>query len=80
MASSLVELIRIDNKAAKHLHVTNSCKGGFVNTLVNVKVTLINSPRVHSCCKPPRYVPYKGTYIPYNGTYGASDQGQMLDV
>ncbi len=32
------------------------------------------------CCKPPRYVPYKGTYVPQDGTYGASDQGQMLDV
>jgi hypothetical protein len=33
-----------------------------------------------SCCKPPRYVPYKGTYVPYDGTYGVPDQGQMLDV
>ncbi len=32
------------------------------------------------CCKPPRYVPYKGTYVPYDGTYGTSDQGQTLDV
>ncbi len=34
----------------------------------------------NNCCKPPRYVLYKGTYVPYDGTYGASDQGQMLDV
>ncbi len=32
------------------------------------------------CCKPPSYVPYKGTYVPYDGTFGAPDQGQMLDV
>ncbi len=32
------------------------------------------------CCKPPSYVPYKGTYVPYNGTFGVPDQGQMLDV
>ncbi len=32
------------------------------------------------CCKPPRYVPYKGTYVPYEGTHGAPDQGQTLDV
>ncbi len=33
-----------------------------------------------SCCKPPRYVPYKCTYVPYDGTFGVSDQGRMLDV
>ncbi len=33
-----------------------------------------------ACCKPPRYVPYKGTYVPYDGTFGAPDQGQTLDV
>ncbi len=32
------------------------------------------------CCKPPSYVPYKGTYVPYDGTVGAPDQGQMLDM
>ncbi len=32
------------------------------------------------CCKPPSYVPYKGTYVLYKGTFGAPDQGQMLDV
>jgi hypothetical protein len=32
------------------------------------------------CCKPPSYVPYKGTYVPYDGTFGVPDQGQMLDV
>ncbi len=32
------------------------------------------------CCKPPRYVPYKGTYVPYDDTYGVPDQCQMLDV
>ncbi len=21
-----------------------------------------------ACCRPPRYVPYKGTYVPYDGT------------
>jgi hypothetical protein len=35
---------------------------------------------ISSCCKPPRYVPYKFTYVPYDGTFGASDQGQMLDM
>ncbi len=46
-------------------------------------ITLIgwgSKPQLPACCKPPRYVPYKGTYVPYDGTYGASDQGQMLDV
>ena len=33
-----------------------------------------------TCCKPPRYVPYKCTHVPYDGTFGASDQGQMLDL
>ncbi len=32
------------------------------------------------CCKPPSYVPYKGTYVLYNGTFGAPDQGQTLDM
>ncbi len=32
------------------------------------------------CCRPSRYVPYKGTSVPYNEIYGAPDQGQMLDV
>ncbi len=33
-----------------------------------------------ACCKPPSYVPYKGTYVPYDGTFGVPDQGQMLDM
>jgi hypothetical protein len=37
-------------------------------------------PRMESCPKPPRYVPYKGTYVLYDGTYGALDQSQTLDV
>ncbi len=32
------------------------------------------------CCKPPSYVPYKGTYVPYDGTFGTPGQGQTLDV
>jgi hypothetical protein len=35
---------------------------------------------VWDCCKPPSYVPYKGTYVPYDGTFGVPDQGQTLDV
>jgi hypothetical protein len=35
---------------------------------------------VDLCCKPPRYVPYKGTYVPYDGTFGTPDQGQTLDM
>ncbi len=31
------------------------------------------------CCRPPRYILYKGTYVPFDGTYGAPDQGQMLE-
>jgi hypothetical protein len=27
------------------------------------------------CCKPPSYIPYKGTYVPYDGTFDAPDQG-----
>jgi hypothetical protein len=44
------------------------------------RLILLLSFLVGSCCKPPRYVPYKGTYVPYVGTFGAPDQGQMLDV
>ncbi len=40
----------------------------------------INCIIIELCCKPPSYVPYKGTYVPYDGTFGAPDQGQMLDV
>ena len=36
--------------------------------------------KLNRCCKPPSYVPYKGTYVPYDGTFGAPDQGQTLDV
>ncbi len=35
---------------------------------------------IMACCKPPSFVPYKGTYVPYDGTFGAPDQGQTLDV
>jgi hypothetical protein len=28
---------------------------------------------VRNCCRPSRYVPYKGTFVPYDGTFGASD-------
>ncbi len=38
------------------------------------------SATAKACCKPPRYVPYKGTYVPYKGIYDAHYQGQMLDV
>jgi hypothetical protein len=38
------------------------------------------SQKMCTCCKPPRYVPYKCIYVPYYGTFGASDQGQTLDV
>ncbi len=45
-----------------------------------VHVGANNSPLLLLCCKPPSYVPYKGTYVPYDGTFGTPDQGQMLDV
>ncbi len=51
------------------------------NDLANSKETSFNNTISSTlCCKPPRYVPYKGTYVPYDDTYGTSDQGQMLDM
>jgi hypothetical protein len=45
-------------------------------------VDLVHSSQTYcsTCCKPPSYIPYKGTYVPYDGTFGAPDQGQMLDL
>ncbi len=43
-------------------------------------ITICNASCTGHCCKPPRYVQYKGTYLPYDGTYGAPEQGQTLDV
>ncbi len=40
----------------------------------------VEKTEISLCCRPPRYVPYKGTYVPYDGTYGTPDQGQMLDM
>ncbi len=42
--------------------------------------SLVGSEQISACCKPPRYVPYKGTDVPYDGTYGTPGQGQTLDV
>jgi hypothetical protein len=56
-----------------------------LRTRTNLQCFLNKVPRssfkkLITCCKPPRYVPYKGTYVPYDGTFGKPDQGQTLDV
>ncbi len=48
---------------------------------VPTKVPVLNDRSPDTpCCKPPSYVPYKGTYVLYDGTFCAPDQDQTLDV
>jgi hypothetical protein len=57
------------------VYITKKCvkMGWHMGTQQTVNFT-------NACCRPSRYVPYKGTFVPYDGTFGTSDQGQMLDM
>jgi hypothetical protein len=60
------------------INVNNDCKTTTIDfdekCIVENGVTFPNFPNfldedttIGDCCKPPRYVPYKGTYVPYDG-------------